>query len=332
MLLSKGKRFAKEAEGFQSHALPDEVTLASVQIGMSTYLLSNLRLVKLALSGGPKESYPLTEIESFRFQQSRLNQLQFFITPTGQEEIKLGSIMDVGEAFQELFGQTHQRGATNTSLRIESRSAHAQRWADVPTNRKKDGLPKHLVKAIERNAKAGEDPVMIITGQYDSTDGSLIVFADRCVISKSGIIGSFYAASLGGGREATFFFRDITGIEYNSGMLTGVLEILTASYQGSSTKDFWAGLTNPSRNNSQNDPRVSSNTLPLPKADYLSAKPLIDTLRTMIHEAKQTTVVVTAPGTPMSIADEVGKLSDLVDKGLMTPEEFEAAKQRLLTG
>lgn len=333
MLQSKGKRFVSDAKAFSLHALPDESVLASVQIGLSTYLLTNLRLVKLGLTNSVKESYPLAEIESYRFEKGKSDQLQLFITPRGKKEIKVGGIFDVGDEFEVLFESTHREAEAAPDLRVESLGANAERWGQVPTNRKKGSLPKHLVKAIDRHAKPGEDPVMIITGQYDSTDGSLIVFEDRCVVSKSGVIGSYFAGSLGGGREATFFLRDITGIEYNSGILTGVLEILTPSYQGSATKDFWSGITNPSRNNSQNDPRVSSNTLPLVKADYQSARPLIDQLRAMINAAKQTHVVVTPSTTSEtpSIADEIGKLSELLDKGILTPEEFDAAKRRLLS-
>ena len=139
------------------------------------------------------------------------------------------------------------------------------------------------------------------------------------------------SGSLGGSRDATFYFRDITGIEYNSGMLTGVLEILTASYQGSANKDYWTGILNGDKNKSGNDPRALSNTLPLIKSDYLSAKPLIDQLRTMIQDSKETKIVVNNTSPSGSAADELGKLAELMDKGLITLEEFQAAKKRLLS-
>lgn len=214
----------------------------------------------------------------------------------------------------------------------EALEALRQKYSSVRTNRKKANLPTHLLKALERNARSGELPSMIITGTHDSTDGSLIVFADRCVLSKSGIWGGFMAGSLGGAREATFFFPDITGIEYNSGLLFGVLEILTASYSGGATKDFWSGTLNPDRNKSQNDPRTSSNTLPLPKADYLAAKELIEDLRSMIASAKTTKVVIEGNSPPSSIgvAEELEKLARLRDSGILSDEEFAASKAKLL--
>ena len=141
------------------------------------------------------------------------------------------------------------------------------------------------------------------------------------------------SGSLGGAREATFYFKDITGIEYNSGLTTGVLEILTASYDGSANKDFWSGIFNADRNNSANDPRALSNTLPLMKSDYIKAKPLIDKLRSMIQAAKETKVVVNidSPVTSGSAADELTKLAGLMDRGLITKDEFDKAKARLLS-
>lgn len=334
ILQSKGKHFLKLAEEFKLHLVDDESVFASVQIGMTNYLLTQFRLVALNLSGAaPKASYPLTELESFRTDKGKLGAV-LFITPKGKEEIKLGSLLpEIEEKFLELLGELMESAEESSDLRSESLDFAAERYASIPTNRKRAKLPKHLVKSIMKNSKANEDPLMIITGQVDSTDGSLIVYSDRCVISKSGIIGGFMAGSLGGSRDAVFYFRDITGIEYNSGMVTGVLEILTASYDGSGNKDFWTGFLNPSKNLSLNDPRTLSNTLPLMKDDYISAKPLIDKLRTMIQEAKETKVIVNAPAiqAPLSPAEEIQKLAELVDKGLLSPEEFQAAKLKLIS-
>jgi hypothetical protein len=331
MLLSKGKQFVREADNFKILALEGEEVLASIQIGLGAYLLTNIRLVGISPGGGVKTSHPLSEIKSFRVADGKLGKI-FFITTDSEGETKVGGLLaDTAEKFPELFSIALQKAEASPELRVESIAAASGRYANVPTNRAKANLPTHLVKVIEKNAKTGEDPLMIITGQYDSTDGSLIVFKDRCVISKSGIIGGFMSGSLGGSRDATFYFRDITGIEYNSGMLTGVLEILTASYQGSENKDYWTGFLKADKNKSGNDPRAMSNTLPLIKSDYLSAKPLIDQLRTMIQDSKETKIVVNNTSPAVSAADELGKLAELMDKGLITLEEFQAAKKRLLS-
>jgi hypothetical protein len=72
MLQSKGKQFTKDADAFKIHALEGESVLASVQIGIGTFLLTNYRLVSLALMGGIKASFPLSETEAFRSEPSKL--------------------------------------------------------------------------------------------------------------------------------------------------------------------------------------------------------------------------------------------------------------------
>lgn len=333
LLQNKGKHFTRLAQDFSIHLIESEVVAASVQVGMTNYLLTQFRLIALNMSGAaPKASYPLIELESIRTENGKLG-TTLFIKPKGKDEMKLGSMLpEIESEFPALLEQLMRTGEASTELRPESIDYAAERYASIPTNRKRPKLPKHLVKAIINNSKANEDPLMIITGQVDSTEGSLLVYKDRCVITKSGLIGGFMAGSLGGSRDAIFYFRDITGIEYNSGMFTGVLEILTASYDGSANKDFWRGITNPSRNSSVNDPRALSNTLPLMKDDYASAKPLIDKLRSMINDAKETKVIVNSHASQptSSPAEEIQKLADLLEKGLLTPEEFQAAKTKLL--
>ena len=89
---------------------------------------------------------------------------------------------------------------------------------------------------------------------------------------KVGLATSFMAGALGGGRITTFPFTEITGIEYNAQILSGVLEVLTPSYQGTANKDYWRG-TNKSRNADANDPWTLSNTLPLARSTYNAALP-----------------------------------------------------------
>ncbi|NNM45402.1 SHOCT domain-containing protein [Knoellia sp. DB2414S] len=140
------------------------------------------------------------------------------------------------------------------------------------------------------------------------------------------------AGSLGGERAATFHFVDITGIEYNSGFVTGVLEVLTPSYSGGANKDFWRG-SNRSRNADSNDPWTLSNCLPLPKSEYNAAIADVQELKARIGRVKQPTIQVPAPQPPASegLADQLQKLAALRDSGVLSDEEFSSAKARLLS-
>ena len=106
MLQTKGKVFTQAAEGFRKDAKEDETVLASVQIGMSTWLLTNQRLVRLTMMGGIKAATPLSSIQSIRMQPDKIGFDQFYVTEVGSSEVKLGSVTEVGEEFLELFQST----------------------------------------------------------------------------------------------------------------------------------------------------------------------------------------------------------------------------------
>ncbi len=148
------------------------------------------------------------------------------------------------------------------------------------------------------------------------------------------------AGSLGGGRVSTFMFSEITGIEYNAGLLNGVLEILTPSYSGTANKDFWRG-SNKGRNKDSNDPFTLSNTLPLTKSTYERVRPHIEELKRLVSESKSPVVHVTTSAPPpestsqqptagLSLADEIERLGELHQKGILDDAEFSAAKLALI--
>jgi hypothetical protein len=188
-----------------------------------------------------------------------------------------------------------------------------------------------MMRAIQRVSNPDEKPWLIIGG--GDMAGCLAAFDDRLAIIKTGALTGLIAGAMGGERTSVIYFVDITGIEYNSGIVTGVLEVLTASYQGSANKDFWRGTLD-SRNADSNDPFVLSNTLPLSKTHYKSGAPAIQELRDRISKAKrrETTIVanVTAPVVQVSSADELKKFAELLEVGAITEDEFDAAKRRIL--
>lgn len=193
---------------------------------------------------------------------------------------------------------------------------------------------KKAAASILAHAKPGEEPWLII-GSLGA--GVLAAFDDRLVLIKTGTLTSAMAGSLGGERATTFNFHDITGVEYNSGLLNGVLEILTPSYNGTANRDFWRG-TFQSRNADGNDPYTLSNTLPLTKAEHANAQPHLNELRRRVNEFKRTVTFAMptpAPAPPPaapagSLADEIAKIAALRDSGILTDDEFQAAKTRLL--
>lgn len=184
-------------------------------------------------------------------------------------------------------------------------------------------------RVVREHATPGEIPWFVLGAEI--AGGALAAFEDRCMIIKVGAMTSMMAGSFGGGRITTFPFTDITGIEYNAGLLNGVLEVLTPSYQGSANKDYWRGSF-ASINSDSNNPWTLSNTLPIGKPIYQQALPLLNELRSKISAAKRPTVVMSAPppSSDGGIAAEIGKLAALRDQGVLSEHEFQTAKEGVI--
>lgn len=212
------------------------------------------------------------------------------------------------------------------SKRLQLRESKLLQLRDIESNFSWNKTPEHLRENLILNIGADEKPLFIISASAGDSAGSLVAMSDRCLLIKSGLMGSFMADTFGGARVASFYYRDITGIEYNSGFSNGVLEILTASYQGTTNKDYWKIG---SRNEDANDPWTLSNTLPLGKTHYESAQELMDKLRKLISGSKNgaSTAQTSQPG---SMADEIKKLAKLLKDGLIDESEYKDAKKRLL--
>lgn len=71
----------------------------------------------------------------------------------------------------------------------------------------------------------------------------LAAFDDRLLIVKTGAMTGFMAGSLGGGRISTFPYAEITGVEYNAGMLNGSWKSSPPATKAPLTKTSGAGPT-----------------------------------------------------------------------------------------
>lgn len=225
---------------------------------------------------------------------------------------------------------------TNVLEQIEQEqdlvSENEAAWDKLPASIAWGSFPKPIKKHLIANSNFGEVPkFVIVAGDKIINAGALAAYSDRCLIVKTGLAAGFMAGTLGGSRISTFYYSEITGIEYNTGMLSGVLEILTASYDGSANKDFWQGTLS-GRNSNSNDPWTLSNTLPLNKAQYKNAKKYVDELRDLIRKGKQTnvTVEVKSTGSEHDFTEQLERLSELKKKGVITDAEFKKSKKKLL--
>lgn len=213
--------------------------------------------------------------------------------------------------------------------------AHMQSW---PNTRMPAGPPnKTAGLLILQHSHDEEEPWFILTSV---TAGCMACFEDRLMIVKAGNMQGYMSGTLFGGRSTTFYYSDINAIEFNKQPFGSVLEILTASYDGGPNHDFWRG-TFQSRNSNSGDPYTLNNTLPINNITYNNARAEMSELRKRISAAKQTTVNVTLPAPPPAPAQiappnedlvaKLAKLGELRDAGVLSDEEFAAAKARLLS-
>lgn len=287
---------------------------------------------ELTTGGRVKVSISGADIAAVVIQAKRFTGDQLVVTAHDGTETSFGAVLAPDRDL--LLGAIGQLAATGVPHDVgQVMAAHTQEavqvneaWAQVPVV---GGRPTEKAwKAIRDHATPGETPWFVIGA---GIKGVFAAFEDRCMIVKTGAMTSMMAGSLGGGRTTTFHYSDITGIEYNSGMLAGVLEVLTASYQGTSNKDYWRGSTK-KRNANSDDPWTLSNCLPLDKPLYQKALPRLNEMRARISEVKNPTAAVRpalAPAPPAGggLADELVKLAALRDQGILDDHEFQAAKQ-----
>lgn len=311
--------------------LPDEdvralFTLAGNGTGFA--IVSPQRLAFFSFDTTVILTVPMDQIDGYEL-TTKLGTKTYSLRLKDQTLIKLGAFLnDDVKPVLEILDGCIANPIKSEDATLNTPDSREAEFASIEANFPWTKVPKHLQKNVLANISASEKPLFIISTNAGSFAGSLVAMEDRCILIKSGVLGGFMSGSLGGARVSSFYYRDITGIEYNSGIMRGIVEILTASYNGSANKDYWKG-TNKGRNADSNDPWTLSNTLPLDKADYASAKIQFDKLRALISASKTfpagTTVVK-----EKSLADEIQKLSDLLDKGLIDADEFKEAKKKLL--
>ena len=313
---------------------PSEDVISLLWLGGETFCL--ISLYRLAIF---ESESPTPALELF------MEEIDFYGTPKGKRGLvdfqlhHKGAIasVKVPAEFKNFFAAALEFSIKNavpysgtSAIETEAEVSEADstwRIDEVPSNVSWKSVPTHLANAIAQNIGTEEKPIFFIS-DATSWGGALVALEDRCLIVKSGIVGGFMSGTLGGSRVTSFYYRDINAIEYNSGLLSGVLEVLTASYNGSANRDYWKGTNSP-RNANSNDPYTLSNTLPLSKTGYRDAHELISQLRKMIRESKETRITLNNSGT-ISIADELAKLAELKAQGVISEEDFQAAKTKLL--
>lgn len=187
-------------------------------------------------------------------------------------------------------------------------------------------LSGRVRRALERHTQDGEAVRFCLKGDFDH---SLVALADRLLIIKAGV----FAGTTFGARVATIYYKDITGIEINTGLLNCVVEVATPSYPALGKKSAWFAGRTSGKDAFNRDPHTESNTIPVMRFNLKKWQPHLEQLRALIAEAKGSAISVSQPSAePPSLAAQLKELGELHQSGVLDDAEFAQAKAKILAG
>ena len=156
-------------------------------------------------------------------------------------------------------------------------------------------ISKREIGELHGILQDGEIPEMLVSGRYNNGDGVLVATDRRAVFVDKGLFGSLKVES--------FPYAYIRAVESKTGIFMGEINIHTTRGRGQ-VKDV---------------PKDHVGLF----ADFLRNK--VSQFTDKIRKPREV-----APSPALSIADELKKFAELRDQGIITEEEFNDQKSRLL--
>jgi len=168
-------------------------------------------------------------------------------------------------------------------------------------------------RLIEENLH-GDKIIVKLKGSFGE---GLVITDKRLYVLKWG----FMAGNFLGGRCIDFGYNNIVGLEIKKGWGTGTFEVLTPATQNAQ-KSYW-GTGNNSAIRSDNVVTFQSNKFGLFQEAVKIGRGQLQSLNLQsIHNSQPMPVA--------SIYSDLEKLAELKNKGIITKEEFEAKKKKIL--
>jgi hypothetical protein len=178
-------------------------------------------------------------------------------------------------------------------------------------------LHKDANKALDQNLAQGESVRVIIRGTFDS---ALIATDRRTFVFKKG----FMAGSMFGKKVASYDFRNLTGVQVETGVMSGVFSL---QGPGISSEDlsFW--------HQGKGDPSRAPHALALNRDHFDQAKQGAAVLRQLISDAQapQGLPMAAAVAATVDIPAQIHQLAQLHQASILTDAEFSTKKAELLS-
>ena len=144
------------------------------------------------------------------------------------------------------------------------------------------------------------------------------VYKDKVVITVKVTLGSLITHNSTDG-EKTIYYSDCIGVQFKQSKFTiGYLQLETASSSGNNKNSNFFG-----ENSFTYDTTVISNERMIEVSNYVKSR---------VDAVKTGTAATVATNNTVSLADELLKLKQLLDMGVLTQEEFDEQKIKLLKG
>ncbi len=170
--------------------------------------------------------------------------------------------------------------------------------------------------ALTQNLAPDEAVHVVVVGAGDQ---AVFGTARRAFVFKKG----FLAGASFGAEVTTWDYRHLVGVQLHTGMMTGAV-VLQASGQSGKRTSYWG--------NQDDDPYKAPNAIPVVRPFPPVARAVAE-LRRLVDAVHAGGSGGSAAAPPSGlVADELRKLADLRAAGLLSDEEFDRAKSRLLAG
>ena len=276
--------------------------------------------------------------ERFRVEGAGGREITFKMVPKDDHSTLLSALVWARDLFLHVAPEEllfDKKDATSGRSSIEPQQPM---MATVGNKRNSDDWPRTQLLGAPLSRKAslavrrqcrGDEPWLILV----CNDGAalLAAFEDRLVLLNTQLRGSEP-----GSRDETaagFAFVDVSGLSHRPDVLDGRLEIVGAPDRlGAVSADGRSALV--AQGEGHGGPPVISNMLPLTVMEYHRYLPQIDEVRQRImlaaNVSKDSRSQPVAALRPPSLADDLVKLANLKNQGVLTEAEFGRAKAKLL--
>ena len=161
-----------------------------------------------------------------------------------------------------------------------------------------------------------EEPVLGRINGIDDTQ-CLVLTDQRAIIVKIG----WRSGQTLGGKVTSFEYRNISSVEVRASILTGTFEISSGGMQGPERSYYSA--------NKADGAWHAPNTIPISKQQQPRFQQVASFIRERARLATQSVAQPVLPTAP-DIPDQLRKLAELKDQGILTEAEFNAKKTELL--